>query len=482
MFHRFKQIWLVLLSAAVLLTVGQCVLAPHAAFSQQVVSVDSLRQSLLGGGTDKGTDAPDEVGESARPVREAPSSERAPAGRQQERERNREPAADSEANAVGTPVRAPSAEMGAATSAESDEHVDRRSGSGGFQWYAPPVNAGNWEFGFGPAVRTGGSVKFFSRALLRPDGGQFVNGLHTGAGDFLIEGDANDPGDEKVSPQLDVAGWQETDPNGNPLTAADNNGDEWYTRNVTFDQSTFHGADADFDPYLGVTLEAGRSLEKNPLFLSNIAVGLGILQNSAETSARSGRGITTNTLSGILYKQGGTKPPNTQPLTPFQKQEGALKQGGPSFAMTEELFDFGAPATTDVRVGLDADSTLFTLSLGLEHDIAITDWLRLFVGIGPTLNMGYLETVVSQSARWDAPGNPLDGKKVQHFADEESDSELSFMAGVFGSIGLRVQLVDRIAVDLGCRLDRIFGDMKTDHAEMDFETSLSLEARLIMTF
>lgn len=341
-----------------------------------------------------------------------------------------------------------------------------------------------WEFAVGSAFRTGGRVTFKARPLIRRDGGQFVNGSFTDGDNFIIEGDPYDTASgENVSPQLDIIGWQETDPDGDSSTTADNNGDEIFTRNVTFDRSSLLAADADLDDSLVISMEATRNLGKNPLRLSAVSMGFGLSKTRTKMTATSGNGIATTTLTGILYRTGATSPGDDSPTTPYEKEGGNLEQGSPAnLNMTDSLFDLGGTRTTDVTVDLEAETLEFDLHLGLEHALGITNWCDLYIGYGPALSVVFLKTEHAHEAVWDAPANALDGHTIERFSDEEDDGEIGVLYGFYTTAGLHIQLFDRLGLDLGCRYDARFGELETDHASLDVDNRLSLEARLIFNY
>ena len=332
------------------------------------------------------------------------------------------------------------------------------------------VRQAGWEYGVGPAVHVGGRVDFAQRRLVRPDGGQYVAGSHTDGKHYSIEGDPADPSTaEKVSPQLDVVGWQTVDPNGIP-----HSGDETYFRNVTFDQSTLSGESADLGSSWGVSGQARRTFEQDHFFLSSLTLGLAVSRSEAAVSASNGRGISTETLTGILSRSGGTIPSYSEPRTPYT--------GATDYSMTDHLFQMGGARTTDVTVNLSAKTLLCSLRLGGQHDFALNRWLRLWVGAGPTVNLAMLTTKSQQQAVWQAVENPLHGTRVQGFSNATSESAFAVLPGAFGTVGLRLQIAEHLALDAGLTYDRILGQIETDQGSVDFGNSLGAEFRLIFDF
>jgi len=356
----------------------------------------------------------------------------------------------------------------------------------GVELHAPDTVPGDWEMSLAPVMRTVGTVEFAPRALARPDGGQYINGRHTDAANFRIEGDpadaasanpANPAAQENVSPQLDLTGWQTVDPDGTP-----GSGDEAYVRNVYFDSSAMDTADMDMDGARGLLLQATRHLEKRPLLPSSLTLGLGLTRNRAKTTVTNGSGITTTTLTGVLSRDGGTEPSSNRPVTPYQEASGSVEQGGPTnFDMTQNLFDMGGPNTTDVRAKLEAESTMLTLSLGLQYEVCVTRWLSLIAGGGPTVNVFYAESTISQDATWNAPTSSLDGDPVPNFSDEQSESVFDVQAGAYAILGARFRIMPRLSLDLGMRYDRLFGTIATEHADFDLD-GVGADFRLTYTF
>ncbi len=338
----------------------------------------------------------------------------------------------------------------------------------------------SWTFAVGAGYRTGGSVDFEPQNLVRPGGGPFVNGRHQDSQNFLIEGSLENPGGDP-SPQLSPLGWEETDPDGDPDTTADNNGDEVYTRNVTFDQSNLDALSADVDGSLALSLEAQRHFSRTWLGFSSLTLGIGLTSMKAEASASQGNDINTTTWTGILSQNGGAKPSTSWPLTPYQEENGAIRQGGPNFNMTENLFLWGT-RTTSVGVDLTAEALQLTLRAGLQREFNLASWWSVFIGAGPTLNIAMIETELEQTAVWDAPGNSMDGEMVPRFADTETESDVAVLGGVFGMIGTRIQLMEHLATDFGCRYNKVFGTAETDHAELDLGHIFEAELRLVLDF
>jgi len=346
--------------------------------------------------------------------------------------------------------------------------------------------ARTWEYSAGLAMRTGGEVTFASRPLVRPDGGQYVNGIHTDGGNFLIEGDQSDAGSanptnptaqENVSPQLDLIGWQTVDPNGVP-----NSGDETYYRNVTYDRSSLTGSNADLENGVGLSLEASRRLDRGTYMPSHLTFGLGIFKSDSQVTATQGQGVGTTTLTGILYKEGGAVPPTNQPRTPYQEVGGVVRQtGGTNYGMTDNLFEMGGAQTTDTTVEMGAESLLFVLSLGAQYDADVAGWFTVFASAGPTVNVVLAETSVEQRATWNASASPLDGQAVQGFSDSQSESAFGFALGAFAAVGARAQIGRRVAVDLCVRYDKSFGTVDVGDAEFDLD-GVGGELRLVFTF
>lgn len=339
---------------------------------------------------------------------------------------------------------------------------------------APVPRQAGWEYSVGPEVRFGGQVKFTGRKLVRPDGGAYVNGRHTDGMNYAIAGDIADAASqEKLSPQLDPIGWQTVDPNGIP-----GSGDETHFRNVTFDQSTLTDESTDLHTAWGVSGQVRRTFERDHFLLSSLTLGLSLSHSEAETSATSGRGVATRTLTGILSRTGATVPANTEPRTPY-----AVTNGQPAgYNMTDNLFDLGGGATTATTVELEAETLLLTLRLGGQRDFTLTPWLRLWVGAGPTLNIAMLTTDCEQRATWQAPANPLDGTPVQGFADSESGSEYAILPGAFGAVGLRLQLATHLALDAGLTYDWVFGEIEGEQASVNFANAFNAQLRLIFDF
>lgn len=338
-----------------------------------------------------------------------------------------------------------------------------------------------WEFSIGISYRTVGDVAFRGVALRRPDGGQFVNGRHVDGDNFVIEGDSADTAaTENVSPQLELVGWQEIDPDGNAGTTADNNGDESFVRNVSFDESRYLGDQESPDAAWGLVQEARRRLDANGRMW--LSCGLGLFQTDADTRTASGGRIATTTHTGILFQTGGVKPADDRPRTPYEERADVVLRGGPkTFDMTDNLFNLGAARTTDVAVDLDAEARWYVFSFGLELQQSLSDRFTVRAGVGPTLTIVDSESSLRQRATWNAPGNALDGNVVPGFASRESDRSFDYCAGGYAAMGIRCQLAAPVALELGCRYDEVVKDAHTRHAEFDLD-GFSVDGRVVLRF
>lgn len=296
-----------------------------------------------------------------------------------------------------------------------------------------------WRFSLGTSYRTFEDVDFTALTLVRP-GGNYVNGSYTDGGNYDIQHDS----------QLQPGGW--TWDGGLGL----------WTRNATFDQTSFNGSSEGMDDSAGVILEMDRIIKQTGNGLSlGLMCGFGFFQSDAGTSTSR---LSTTTLTGMLTSP--IDPGAAVPGTPYNVS------GGAGFPLSAPV-DLGAAATTAATLNLDADLDLYVLSMGVRGACEIANF-ALVVEAGPTVAIADFETETRQNVTYTADNSTA-------YVRTDSDSSLDIVFGAFVGVGAEYLLSERWTFGIGYRYDAVFDEADTDQAELKLNGQ-SLQAKLSWSF
>ena len=311
---------------------------------------------------------------------------------------------------------------------------------------AQDAETNGWRLSLGASYRTFGDVDFEALTLAQP-GGNYVNGSYTDGGNYDIQHGS----------QLQPGGWAQVDPDAIP-----NNGDEFFTRNVTFDRTTFGGGSEGADDSAGFVLELEKEFKRTESNLAlSLLCGFAFFQSDAGMSAN---GLATTTLTGMLTSP--VDPGAAVPVTPY------TVAGSAGFPLSGPV-DLGAAATTAVTLNLDADLDLYVLSLGVRGAYQVGKF-GFVLGAGPTINLADFETEARQVVTNTADGTPA-------YTQTDSDSTSDVLFGAFVGVGAEYRFTERWALGIEYRYDTVFGDVDTDQAEIELDGH-SVQAKLSWAF
>lgn len=134
------------------------------------------------------------------------------------------------------------------------------------------------------------------------------------------------------------------------------------------------------------------------------------------------------------------------------------------------------PGTTfAVRSKFDMD--LYVFDLGVQAR-ATMKRLNVTIALGPTLSIADAESSQSQYASWRAQGPGLPASSATH---KTSDSDLEFLFGAYGAVGLTWDITKSLSIGVECRYDYVSDDAGTDQVKMDL-SSVSGILRLAYQF
>ena len=134
------------------------------------------------------------------------------------------------------------------------------------------------------------------------------------------------------------------------------------------------------------------------------------------------------------------------------------------------------PGTSfSVRSKFDMD--LYVFDLGVQARATLKRF-NITLALGPTLTIADAESSLSQQASWLAQGP---GLPASSYRRKNSDSDLEFLPGAYGAIGVIWDMSEAWSLGLECRYDYVSGDAGTDQVKMDL-SSFSGIARLAYQF
>ncbi len=134
------------------------------------------------------------------------------------------------------------------------------------------------------------------------------------------------------------------------------------------------------------------------------------------------------------------------------------------------------PGTSfSVRSKFDMD--LFVFDLGVQARATLKQFNITFA-VGPTLTIADAESSLSQQASWLAQGP---GLPAGSYNRKTKDSELEFLPGAYGALGVIWDISAAWSLGVECRYDYVSGDAGTDQVKMDL-SSFSGIARLAYQF
>ena len=123
------------------------------------------------------------------------------------------------------------------------------------------------------------------------------------------------------------------------------------------------------------------------------------------------------------------------------------------------------------------DLDLYVLDLGLQARATIKR-INVTLALGPTLSIVDAESSQTQQASWLAQGPGLPAGSSNQ---KTSDSELDFLFGAYGALGVNLDITKSWSIGVECRYDYVHGDAGTDQVKMDL-SSFSGIARLAYQF
>lgn len=134
------------------------------------------------------------------------------------------------------------------------------------------------------------------------------------------------------------------------------------------------------------------------------------------------------------------------------------------------------PGTSfSVRSKFDVD--LYVLDLGIQARATLKQF-NITLAFGPTLTITDAESSQRQSASWLAQGP---GLPAGSYGRKTSDSDLEFLPGAYGAIGVIWDMSASWSLGVECRYDYVSGDAGTDQVKIDL-SSFSGIARLAYQF
>ncbi|MBT7053946.1 MAG: outer membrane beta-barrel protein [Lentisphaerae bacterium] len=304
---------------------------------------------------------------------------------------------------------------------------------------AQDAETNGWRLSLGASYRTFGDVDFLALTLAQPSG-NYVNGSYADGGNYDIQHGS----------QLQPGGW------------AFDGGLGLWTRNATFDQTSFGGGSEGADDSTGFVLELEKEFKQTESDLTlSMLCGLGFFQSEAGMSAN---GLATTTLTGMLTSP--VDPGAAVPVTPY------TVAGSAGFPLSGPV-DLGAAATTAATLNFDADLDLYVLSLGVRGAYQVGDF-GFVLGAGPTINLADFETEARQTVT-----NTAGGSAGYTRTDSDSTSDVVF--GAFIGVGAEYRYAERWALGIEYRYDTLFSDVETDQAEIELDGH-SLQAKLSWSF
>lgn len=120
---------------------------------------------------------------------------------------------------------------------------------------------------------------------------------------------------------------------------------------------------------------------------------------------------------------------------------------------------------------------LYVLDLGVQARATLKP-VNLTLALGPTLSMAGAESSQIQQASWLAQGP---GLPAGAYAKKSSDSELDFLPGAYGALGVTCDLTASWNIGIECRYDYVHGDAGTGQVKLDL-SGFSGIARLAYQF
>jgi hypothetical protein len=119
---------------------------------------------------------------------------------------------------------------------------------------------------------------------------------------------------------------------------------------------------------------------------------------------------------------------------------------------------------------------LYEIDLGLKLLFSLQEKLDCFVAGGPSLSIVDMDSSVSETIRWSAPG---DSGTVAHERHSDSDTDLIF--GGYISAGAEYWFNEQFGISLEGRYDMAIDDAETGQASLDLD-GFSGQAKFMMRF
>lgn len=134
---------------------------------------------------------------------------------------------------------------------------------------------------------------------------------------------------------------------------------------------------------------------------------------------------------------------------------------------------------TSVYVKNRFDMDLFVLDFGIK---AATKFDRcpvaLYAAVGPTLNIASVDSSQTQGATWNSA---VDGTPTSSVPRKRSESELDFLPGIYGAVGISYKITQHIGIAAEYRYDEVFEDAGTSQAQLGL-SGQSGQIKLIYEF
>jgi opacity protein-like surface antigen len=113
------------------------------------------------------------------------------------------------------------------------------------------------------------------------------------------------------------------------------------------------------------------------------------------------------------------------------------------------------------------DMDLYVLDIGLEARATVSR-VNFSLAVGPTLTIADAESSQMEQATWASQGP---GLAAGGYSQDRSDSATDALLGVYGALGVSVDITPSWAIGLEYRYDYVGDDAGTDQAEMDLSGS-----------
>lgn len=137
---------------------------------------------------------------------------------------------------------------------------------------------------------------------------------------------------------------------------------------------------------------------------------------------------------------------------------------------------YGSVQTTGY-VSNEFSMDLYTFDLGLKLGYSFDCAIDLFAAVGPSISLVDIDSEITESATYSAPGNP----GGNFYSQSQSDGGTDVLFGIYGAIGGQYWLNEQVGIVLEARYDEVFDKADTDFAELDL-SGFSGMAKVIFRF